>query len=87
MSELKDKELIIFDMDGTTLYTLDDLWDTANYALAKKCVDGLHLSENRRLIGEHTIPGEFPIAPTDLITQLFALSISAEPKPHFLQRI
>ena len=46
MSELKDKELIIFDMDGTTLYTLDDLWDTANYALAK---NGLPLREKEEI--------------------------------------
>ena len=71
------------------LWLLEDmrLNIVSNYALAKKCADGLHLSENRRLIGEHTIPGEFPIAPTDLITQLFALSVSSEPKTHFLQRI
>lgn len=59
----------------------------SNYTLAKKCADGLHISESRRLIGEHTILGEFPIAPADLITQLFALSLSSEPKPHFLRQI
>lgn len=35
MSSLKDKKLIIFDMDGTTLYTLDDLYETVNYVLKK----------------------------------------------------
>ena len=46
MSDLRDKQLIIFDMDGTTLYTLDDLWDTANYALAK---NGLPLRKKEEI--------------------------------------
>ena len=46
MSDLRDKQLIIFDMDGTTLYTPDDLWDTANYALAK---NGLPLRKKEEI--------------------------------------
>jgi len=59
----------------------------SNYGLAKRCADGLHLMENRRWIGDYTIPGEFPIAPEQLIVQLFELSIATEPKPHFLRRM
>ncbi len=58
----------------------------SNYALAKRCADGLHLMENRHWLGEYTIMGEFPISPTELIIQLYALSVSSNPKPHFLRK-
>jgi phosphoglycolate phosphatase len=51
MSDLNEKKLIIFDMDGTTLYTLEDLHDTVNYALSKNGLPERNMEQVRAAAG------------------------------------
>lgn len=44
-------KLVIFDMDGTILYTLTDLTDGLNYALKKNGFDGKKMNEVRTYVG------------------------------------
>lgn len=55
--------VVIFDMDGTTLYTLEDLTDGVNYALEKNGLPSKKLEEVRTYVGngihseiEHSVP-------------------------------
>ena len=43
--------LAIFDLDGTILYTLQDLMNSLNYALAQNCLPERTLEEVRRFVG------------------------------------
>lgn len=45
------KELVIFDLDGTLLDTLDDLHDSLNYALSVHQMPARSLDEVRRFVG------------------------------------
>lgn len=46
-----NKNTVIFDLDGTLLYTLEDLKDAVNYALRKKGYGEHQLDEMRRFFG------------------------------------
>jgi phosphoglycolate phosphatase len=64
-------DTIIFDMDGTTLDTLEDLAASANYALRKYGYPARSLADIRRFVGNG-------------VTQLMALAIpGGQDNPHF----
>lgn len=44
-------DTIIFDLDGTLLNTLDDLWASVNYSLAQHCLPPRSKSEIRSFLG------------------------------------
>ena len=45
------KKLVIFDLDGTLLYTLEDLHSSTNFALEGEGLPGRSLDEVRRFVG------------------------------------
>lgn len=45
------KKLVIFDLDGTLLYTLEDLHASTNFALESEGLPGRSLDEVRRFVG------------------------------------
>ena len=45
------KKLVIFDLDGTLLYTLEDLHASTNFALEGEGLPGRSLDEVRRFVG------------------------------------
>ena len=45
------KKLVIFDLDGTLLYTLEDLHTSTNFALESEGLPGRSLDEVRRFVG------------------------------------
>jgi len=60
-------KLIIFDMDGTILDTLEDLTDSLNFALKKSGMQERSLSEIREFVGngirkliERAVPANTP---------------------------
>ena len=48
---MKKYKMLIFDMDGTILYTLEDLKNTTNYALNEHGFPERTLEEVRRFVG------------------------------------
>jgi phosphoglycolate phosphatase len=48
---MKNYKLVIFDMDGTILYTLDDILDGLNYALKKNDLPSIEKERVRTFIG------------------------------------
>ncbi len=64
-------DTVIFDLDGTLLYTLEDLMDSTNYVLSKHGLPQRTLEDIRRFIGNG-------------VRRLMALSIEGgENHPHF----
>ena len=60
---------IIFDLDGTLLDTLDDLWDATNYALTQYGCPPRTRDEVRRFVGngaETLIRLSLPLLPTKI---------------------
>ena len=45
------RPLIIFDLDGTLLYTLDDLANSVNYVLQKHQLPTYHINNYRQFVG------------------------------------
>jgi len=69
-------KLIIFDMDGTILDTLEDLTDSLNFALKKSGMPKRSLSEVREFVGngirkliERAVPAN---TPTDIVNRVLA---------------
>ncbi|MCD7982296.1 MAG: HAD-IA family hydrolase [Clostridiales bacterium] len=67
-------KLIVFDMDGTILDTLEDLTDSLNYALKKSGMSERSLSEVREFVGngirkliERAVPAN---TPTDVVDRV-----------------
>ena len=48
---MKKYKMLIFDMDGTILYTLEDLKNTTNYALSEHGFPERTLEEVRQFVG------------------------------------
>ena len=48
---MKAYEAVVFDLDGTLLNTLDDLWDSVNFALEKKGYPKRSIDEVRCFVG------------------------------------
>lgn len=70
--------LIIFDLDGTLLDTLEDLCDAANYALRSERLPERSLDEVRRFVGngirpliERAVPQGTDTAVTDRVFEVF----------------
>ena len=68
------RKTVVFDLDGTLLYTLEDLKDAVNYALRTKNLAEHDLTEMRRFFGngiryafEQAVPGLSDEAYTELI--------------------
>jgi phosphoglycolate phosphatase len=75
---------VIFDLDGTILNTLDDLYDNVNYALAKFDYPKRSLEEVRTFVGngirvlvEKAVPSGLKIEEVDKVYQLFLEHYSA----------
>lgn len=73
-----NKKLIIFDMDGTILNTLDDLADSLNYALDYCGYPGHSLSEVRSFVGngirrliERSLPTDISVKEIDKVHTVF----------------
>jgi len=71
-------ELIIFDMDGTILYTLDDLMNSLNYALGECGYPGRTLQEVRAFVGngirkliERSLPADVGEDVIDKVLSIF----------------
>lgn len=67
-------KLVIFDLDGTILDTLDDLCDSVNFALEKNNLPLRTLKEVRTFVGngirnliERAVPENTPVAVTDSV--------------------
>ena len=73
------KKLVIFDLDGTLLYTLEDLHASTNFALESEGLPARSLDEVRRFVGngirkliERAVPqGTAP----DLTDRVFAVFV------------
>ncbi|MCD8231591.1 MAG: HAD-IA family hydrolase [Clostridiales bacterium] len=72
-------KLMIFDMDGTILDTLEDLTDSLNYALKKSGMSERSLSEVREFVGngirkliERAVPANTPIDKVNRVTADFS---------------
>lgn len=72
------KRLIIFDLDGTLLNTLEDLCDATNYALRSECLPERSLDEVRTFVGngirlliERAVPQDTDTAVTDRVFAVF----------------
>lgn len=72
------KKLVIFDLDGTLLYTLEDLHASTNFALESEGLPGRSLDEVRRFVGngirkliERAVPAEASPEVTDRVFAAF----------------
>lgn len=72
------KKLVIFDLDGTLLYTLEDLHASTNFALEGEGLPGRSLDEVRRFVGngirkliERAVPAETSPEVTDRVFAAF----------------
>lgn len=72
------KRLIVFDLDGTLLDTLEDLCDAANYALRSENLPERSIDEVRSFVGngirllvERAVPHGTPLAVTDRVFEVF----------------
>ena len=72
------KKLIIFDLDGTLLYTLEDLHASTNFALGSEGLPERSLDEVRRFVGngirrliERAVPPDTPPELTDRVFDAF----------------
>lgn len=72
------KKLVIFDLDGTLLYTLEDLHASTNFALEGEGLPGRSLDEVRRFVGngirkliERAVPTETSPEVTDRVFAAF----------------
>lgn len=74
MIDYTKKKLVIFDMDGTSLNTLDDLSDTMNYALEKHQMPLRKSEEIRGFVGNG-------------IHRLVELSVPADTEPEETERV
>ena len=78
------KMLAIFDLDGTLLYTIEDLHASTNFALASEGLPERSLDEVRRFVGngirlliERAVPPETPPEQTDRVFEAFKRHYSA----------
>ena len=57
------KKLVIFDLDGTLLYTLEDLHASTNFALESEGLPARSLDEVRRFVGNVRVSVECALMP------------------------
>ena len=81
-------DTVLFDLDGTLLYTLEDLHASTNFALEGEGLPGRSLDEVRRFVGngirkliERAVPAETSPEVTDRVFAAFVRAIIADKKP------